>query len=52
MSMGGHFGPYLVDNQQRGWHLSIGGGGKAKVWLLAKPLELLFYFVPLSKAAK
>ena len=43
ISLGGvDFGSYMVDGQ----------GGKAKVSLLAKPLELQYYFALFSKAAK
>ncbi len=45
------FGPYLVEGWQGGG-IYGGGSAKPKVLLLAKPLELQYYFAPFSKAAK
>ena len=42
------FGPHLVDGQQG--VTSMAGGNKAKVSLLAKPLQLQYYLTLFSKA--
>ncbi len=44
---------WLIANGGGGMiHWEGSGGGKAKVLLLPKPLELQYYFAPFSKAAK
>ena len=49
ISGGFEFGPYLVDDWQCGVASIWGGGVKPKVSLLAKPVELQYYFAPFQR---